>query len=97
MINKLFGKSEKKKGGDTIESPMSNENRVPPTPTAEDAKSLANRLTLAKKQELDRRLTALNIELRPLLMKHGFAISAEPFIENGQIQARPLVVDNPQV
>lgn len=93
MTKKADGDVEKKEGGDTIESHPVSENRVPPTPTTEDAKSLAIRLQETKEKELKGRVLALNLELTPLLTKHGFALSAEPYIENGQIKARPQIVD----
>lgn len=44
-------------------------------------------------EELKGRLAEFNKELVPILQKYEFALGAEPFILNGQILARPLVLD----
>lgn len=93
MTDKKIKDDEKLEGGDTIESHPETLDRVPPTPTAEDAKSLAIRLKEASDKELKGRILAMNLELTPILQKHGFALSAEPFIENGQIKAKPIIVN----
>lgn len=80
-------------GGDTIESHPDFQNRVPPNPPTESAKKIFELAKEAQAKELQARVDALNADLKPLLAKHQFAFSAEPFIENGQIKAKPIIVD----
>ena len=82
MSKKDVGGVEKKEGGDTIESRSTSSDRVPPDSTPEERKII-----------LSGRVAALNAELRPILQRHGFAFSAEPFIKDGKILAKPIIVD----
>ncbi len=82
MSKKDLGKVEKKEGGDTIESHPTLSDRVPPDPTPEERKII-----------LSGRVAALNSEIRPILQRHKFAFGAEPFIRDGLILAKPVLVD----
>ena len=94
MTQKNNGDVKKSEGGDTIESPMSDENRVPPTLPVEDAKNLESRLKEIKEKDLKGRIVAFNMDLKPLLAKYKLALSAEPFINEGKILAKPVLVES---
>ena len=93
MIKSKEGGVSENGGGDTIERRSVSPNRVPPTPHTESAKKISDQLREAQAKELQDRVDALNVELKPLLLKHGFGFSAEPYIENGQIKAKPILMD----